>query len=229
LLTSYKSAGFRHRTFRKPLPHKDYSYQLSSPRATLGQRKSLINSITQISKPPVQWQNNTITLQWQTKSTQQGGGLTPRMVRAVGLPPGSFPGRCCFDGRGCRSDGRLRRPGSADDSNARRTSPLGDGDSDRDVARLRSGWLSSRSHDDSVGNDPDAGRRTRFPFSSRRTDAPLLRSPHTLQLLPTTATSTSADVPWLPVSSDRADAAPCVLLATALTTLMSPQGTAVPS
>jgi len=123
------------------------------------------------------------------------------MVRAVGLPPGSFPGRCCSDGRGYRSDGRLRRPGSANGSNAPRTSTLGDGVSDRDVARLRSGWISSRSHDDSVGNDPDAGRLSRFPVSSRRTDAPLLRSPHTLQLLPTTATSKSADVPRLSVSS----------------------------
>jgi len=63
---------------------------LSSPRATLGQRKSLINSITQISKPPVQWQNHTNTLQWQKNSTHQGRGLTPRMVWAVGLFPGSF-------------------------------------------------------------------------------------------------------------------------------------------
>ena len=135
--------------------------------------------------------------------TQQGNGLTSRMVRAVGFHPGSFPGRCCSDGRGCRSDGRLRRPGATNSSNAPWTSPLGDGISDRDVVRLRSGWLSSRSHDDSVGHDPDAGRRSRFPVSSRRTDAPLLRSPQTLQLLPTTATSTSADVPWLPVSSGR--------------------------
>ena len=50
---------------------------LSSPRATLGPKKSLINSITQISKPPVQWQNNTATLQWHTQSTQQGNRLTP--------------------------------------------------------------------------------------------------------------------------------------------------------
>jgi len=78
----------------------------------------------------------------------------PRMVWAVGLPPGSFPGCCCSDGRGCRSDGCLRRPGSMNGSNAQRTSPLVDGVSDRDVAWLRSGWLSSRSHDDNVGNDP---------------------------------------------------------------------------
>ena len=65
---------------------------------------------------------------------------------------GLLPGRCGSDGRGCRSDGRLRRPGSAKRSNARRTSPHGDGDSD--VAQLRSGWLSSRSNDDSVGTTP---------------------------------------------------------------------------
>jgi len=39
-----------------------------------------------------------------TKSTQQGNGITPRMVRVAGLPPGSFPGRCCSVGGGCRSD-----------------------------------------------------------------------------------------------------------------------------
>ena len=107
--------------------------------------------------------------------------------------------------------------------------PLGDGDSDRDVAQPRTGCLSSRSTDDSVDSSPmqadgpSSGLFPRtdrqspllllttatslsadvpwLPVSSRRTDAPLLRFPQTLQLLPTTATSTSADVPRLPVSS----------------------------
>jgi len=35
-----------------------------------------------------------------------------------------------------------------------RTCPHGDGDSDRDVARLRSGCLSSRPYNDSVGTTP---------------------------------------------------------------------------
>jgi len=67
-----------------------------------------------------------------------------RMDWAVGLFPGSFP------------DVRIRRtrmpvgrtsPSTrlGERSNAQRTSPHGDGDSDRDVAQLCSGCLSSRS------------------------------------------------------------------------------------
>jgi len=44
-------------------------------------------------------------------------------------------------------------------------------------------------------HDSATGRQSRFPTSSWRTDR------QTLQLLPPTATSASADVPWLPVSS----------------------------
>jgi len=69
--------------------------------------------------------------------------------------------------------------------------PLGDGDNDRDVAQPRSGWLCSRSRRQRrhVSN---AGRRSRFRF------VPI--GSHSC-LLPTTATSSSADIPWLPVSS----------------------------
>ena len=73
-----------------------------------------------------------------------------RMVWAVCLFSGLLPGRSGSDGRECRSEGRLRRPGSAKRSNAQRTFPH----DDSDVAWLRSGWLSSRSTDDSVGTIP---------------------------------------------------------------------------
>ena len=84
---------------------------------------------------------------------------TPRLPYASnGLGGGSLSGLlsgCCgYDGRGCRSDGRLRRPGSVTSSNAQRTSPHDDSDSDRDVARLRSGCLSSRPYNDSVSTTP---------------------------------------------------------------------------
>jgi len=106
--------------------------------------------------------------------------------------------------------------------------PLGDGDSDRDAAHSRSGWLSSRSlttastrlhcrpmvpvprssRGPSGSRQPrsgclssrsrrqrryvsNAGRLSRFRFVPA-TDR------HSLLLLPTTATSLSADVPWLP-------------------------------
>jgi len=72
--------------------------------------------------------------------------------------------------------------------------PLGDGDSDRDVAQPRTGCLSSRSTDDSVDSSPmqaDGPSSGLFPRTDRQ--SPLL--------LLTTATSLSADVPWLPVSS----------------------------
>ena len=72
--------------------------------------------------------------------------------------------------------------------------PLGDGDSDRDVAEPSSGWLSSRSTDDSVDTSPMQADGP-GPGLVPRTDR------QSLLLLPTTATSSSADVPWLPVSS----------------------------
>ena len=50
---------------------------LIRPRATLGQKESLIKSITQISKPPVRWQSNTATLQWQTESHNLEMALRP--------------------------------------------------------------------------------------------------------------------------------------------------------
>ena len=67
-------------------------------------------------------------------------------------------------------------------------------DSDRDVTPQRSGWLSSRSTDDSVNSSPvqaDGPGSGLVPRTDR----------HSLLLLLTTATSLSADVPWLPVSS----------------------------
>ena len=104
--------------------------------------------------------------------------------------------------------------------------PLGDGDSDRDAAHSRSGWLSSRSattastqlHCRPTVPVPRSSRRpscSRQPCSSRlfcrsrrqrRHDRTTSRRPRfvpaterlSLRLLPTTATSLSADVPWLP-------------------------------
>jgi len=127
---------------------------LSSPRATLGQRKSLINSIAQISKPPVQWPNNTTTLPWQTKSTQQRGVALRPNGPSGGSPSGLLPRTLLFR--------RTRMPVGRTSSSTRRDERL----------------------------ERPADVPSRFPVSSRRTDAPLLRSPQTLQLLPTTATST---------------------------------------
>jgi len=126
---------------------------LSSSRATLGQRKSLINSITQISKHQFSGKTTQTHYNGKKNSTHQGGGLTPRMVWAAGLFPGSFPDVRLRRTRmpvertspSTRLGERLERPADV---------PLGDGDSDRDVARLRSDWLSSRSYDDSVGTTP---------------------------------------------------------------------------
>jgi len=72
--------------------------------------------------------------------------------------------------------------------------PLGEGDSDRDVAHPRSGWLSSRFTNDSIDPSPmqaDGPGSGLVPRTDRQS----------LSLLPTTATSSSAEVPWLPVSS----------------------------
>jgi len=93
---------------------------LSSSRATLGQRKSLINSITQISKH-----------QFSGKPTQTHyNGKKNQHTKEAALRP-EWSGRWVSfrapfrtfgsDGRGCRSNGRLRRPGSANGSNAPRT------------------------------------------------------------------------------------------------------------
>jgi len=56
----------------------------------LGQRKSLINSITPISKHQLSGKTTQTHYTGKQNSTHQGC-LTPRMVWAVGLFPGSFP------------------------------------------------------------------------------------------------------------------------------------------
>jgi len=192
---------------------------LISFRATRGQ-KSLINSITQNSKPPVQWQSNTATLQWQTKSTQQAGGLTPRMVRAVGLPPGSFPD--------------VAAPTDAD---AGRTDVSVD--PARRTARTPSGRPSRRRRQ-RPRRRPTALRLTLQPLSRRqRRQRPRCRPtvpvPSLVSANRRTSPAVSADTPAVAYDGDldvsrrtlapglvrRADAAPCVLLTSALTTLMS--------
>ena len=98
------------------------------------------------------------------------------------------------DGRGCRSDGRLRRLGSAQRSHAPRTF----------LSATATATATSLSHAPAVSQAaPPTTASTRLqcrptvpvPVLSRRTDW------QSLQLLPTPATSTSADVHWLPVSS----------------------------
>jgi len=103
--------------------------------------------------------------------------------------------------------------------------PLGDGDSDRDAAHSRSGWLSSTTASTRLHCKPmvPVPRSSRGPFGNRQPRSGCLSSRsrrqrrhvsnagrrsrfrfvpatvrHSLLLLPTTATSLSADVPWLP-------------------------------
>jgi len=106
------------------------------------------------------------------ESRRSGRGLTPRMDWAAGLFPGFFPDVAV---RRTRMPVRRTSPSTQHGEMTERPAdvPLGDGDSDRDVAQPRS--------------DFTAGRRSRFRFVPG-TDR------HLLLLL-------SADVPWLPVSS----------------------------
>jgi len=148
----------------------------------------------------------------------------PRLDWAAGLFPGFFPDVAGSDGRGCRSDGRLRRPGHGDTTFRRR----------RQRPRRRSTTLRlalQPLHRRQRRYDYTAGRRSRFRFVPRTdrqalTTLRLALQPlptkrrhvsnagrrcrfqivprtdrHSLLLLPTTATSSSADVPWLPYSS----------------------------
>jgi len=166
---------------------------LIKPRATLGQRQFLIKSRTQINIH--QFTGKATPTQYKDKqdATHPGGGLTPRIDWAAGLFPDSFP------------DVRIRRtrmpvgrtsPSTRLGATIARPAdvPLGDGDSDRDVAQPRSGCLSSRTTDYSVDTSPmqaDGPGSGLVPRTDRQS----------LLLLLTTATSSSADVPWLPVSS----------------------------
>jgi len=164
---------------------------LFKPRATLGQRQFLIKPRTQIN---IQQFSGKITPpQYKKNKTRRN---TPRRqpYTPTGLGGGSLSGLLPdvdygSHGRGCRSDGRFRRPGTAKRPNAARTflsatatslthAPTGSPATPRRQRR----------------HDSTAGRRSRFRFVPR-TDR------HSLLLLPTTATSLSADVPWLPVSS----------------------------
>ena len=110
--------------------------------STLGQRQFLIKSRTQINIH--QFSGKTTPTQYKDKqdATHPGRGLTPRMDWAAGLFPGSFP------------DVRIRRtrmpvgrtsPSTRLGRQYERPVDVPVGDSDRDVAQPRSGWLSSRS------------------------------------------------------------------------------------
>jgi len=166
---------------------------LSSFRATLGQRKSLINSISQISKH--QFSGKTTQTHYNGKKLN-----TPRRrpYAPNGLGGGSLSG--LLPGRSDPTDADAGRTDVSVDP-ARRTARTPRGRSSRrrrqrprrrpTALRLALQPLPrlQRRHDSATG------RRSRFPTSSRRADR------QTLQLLPPTATSTSADVPWLAVSS----------------------------
>jgi len=159
------------------------------PRATLGQRQFLINPRIQIN---IQQYSGKITPSQYKKQTKRN---TPRRrpYAPTRLGGGSLSG--------LPLDIRIRRtwmpvgqtiPSTRHGETTERRAdvPLGDGDSDRDVAHSRSGWLSSRSRRQRR-YDFTAGRRSRSRFVPRTVR-------HSLLLLPTTATSFSADVPWLP-------------------------------
>ena len=135
-----------------------------------------------------------------------------------GSPSGLLPGRCCSDGRGCRSDGRLRRPGSTNGSNAQRTS--------------LSATATATSPDCAPADSPAAPTTTTSATTPMPADGPSSRSrpgePTHLSCALRTHSSCCSDgdldvsrrtlapglVRW-------ADAAPCVHLTSALTTLMS--------
>ena len=166
---------------------------LSRPRATLGQRKYLINSITPISNHQLSGKTTQTHYTGKQNSTHQGC-LTPRMVWAVSLFPGTFPDVADpTDADAGRTDVSVdparRKVRTAADlpSWRRRRRPRRRSTALR--LSLQPPLQRQRRH------DSDTSRRSRFPISSRPTDR------LTLQLLLTTATSTLADVPWVPVSS----------------------------
>ena len=109
---------------------------------------------------------------------------------AAGLFPGSF--RTYGSDRRTWMPVRRTSPSTRLGATIERPADVPLGDSDRDVAQPRSGCLSSRSTDDSVDTSP---MQADGPGLVPRTDR------QSLLLLLTTATSSSADVPWLPVSS----------------------------
>jgi len=156
-----------------------------------------------------------------TKSTQQGNGITPRMVRVAGLPPGSFPGRCCSVGRGCRSDVSVDLAGRTARTPSGR--PL-----------LVTATATATSLDCTPADSPAAPTTTASATTSMPADGPGSRSrpgkpTHLscgLRSSPAVAYDGDLDVSRripAPGLVRRADAAPCVLLVTALTTLMSPK------
>jgi len=151
--------------------------------------------------------------------TQLGNGFTPRMVRAVGLPPGSFPD--------------VAAPTDAD---AGRTSPS----TRLDVRLERPADVPSRRQ--RPRRRPTALRLTLQPLSRRqRRQRPRCRPtvpvPGLVPANRRTSPAISADTSAVAYDGDldvsrrtpapglvrRADAAPCVHLATTLTTLMSPK------
>ena len=146
---------------------------LFKPRATLGQRQFLIKPRTQIN---IQQFSGKITPP-QYKKTRRN---TPRRqpYTPTGLGGGSLSGLLPdvdygSHGRGCRSDGRFRRPGTAKRPNAARTflsatatslthAPTGSPATPRRQRR----------------HDSTAGRRSRFRFVPRT----VRQSPTTLRL-----------------------------------------------
>ena len=125
---------------------------LISPRATLGQRKSLINSITPISKHQLSGKPHKNATQ-ANKTQHTKAALRPEWTgRWVSF---GAPSRTLRIRRTRMPVGRTS-PSTrlGEGSNAQRTSPHGDGDSNRDVARLRSGCLSSGPYNVSVSTTP---------------------------------------------------------------------------
>jgi len=105
---------------------------LFEPRATLGQRLFLIKPKNTYKYTTIHWQNHTTTIQKQTRrNTHRRRPDTP-----TALGDESLPGLLPVERTQMPVGRTTERPSDV---------PLGDGDSDRDVAHSRSDWLSSRS------------------------------------------------------------------------------------
>jgi len=166
---------------------------LNKPRATLGQKQFLINTKSQINKH--QFSGKTTPPQYKDKrdATHPGGGLTPRMDWAAGLFPSLFP-----DVAGPTDADACQTEVSVDPTRRNDRTPRGRS-SWRRRQRPRRRSLTLRLAlqpllDDSVDATPLQADGPGSAFVPRTVR-------HSLLLFPTTATSLSADVPWLPVSS----------------------------
>ena len=128
------------------------------------------------------------------------------MVWAVGLfLSGLLPGPCGSNGRGCRSDGRLRRPGSSKRSNAPRT--------------FLPATATAASLDCAPADSPAAPTTTASAQLRYRPTVPVpVRPANRSSDTPAVASDGDLDVSrrtLAPGLVRRADAAPCVLRATA--------------